>query len=120
ARQVGIDPTTLRGTGRNGRVRARDIPAPAKPQAAQGEVPQATLRRTIAARMVESRQTTAPVTLTSAVDASNLVNLREQFKAAGGAVPSYTDLIAKLSAVALQKHPIMTARWTDSGLTYPA
>jgi pyruvate dehydrogenase E2 component (dihydrolipoamide acetyltransferase) len=119
ARQTGIDLTTLHGTGRNGRVRERDV-ALAKPQTAESMVPHTPLRRTIAARMTDSRQTTAPVTLTSAVDATNLVNLRAQFKAAGGAVPSYTDFIAKLSAVALQKHPIMTARWTESGLAYPA
>ena len=43
------------------------------------------IRQAIAARMVESRQTTAPVTLTTTVDATNLVNLREQFKADGRA-----------------------------------
>ncbi len=68
--------------------------------------------------MVESRQTTAPVTLTSEVDATNLVNLREQFKAAaeGGPVPSYTDFLVKFVAVALRKHPLLAARWTDAGL----
>jgi pyruvate dehydrogenase E2 component (dihydrolipoamide acetyltransferase) len=120
ARQTGIDPTTLRGTGRNGRVCERDVMPLAKPQAAQEVVPHTPLRRAIAGRMMESRRTTAPVTLTSAVDATNLVNLRAQFKAvAGGAVPSYTDVIVKLAAVALQQHPIMTARWTDAGLAYP-
>jgi pyruvate dehydrogenase E2 component (dihydrolipoamide acetyltransferase) len=67
--------------------------------------------------MMESRQTTAPVTLTSIVDATNLVNLREQFKtAAREPVPSYTDFFLKLAAVALQKHPLLASRWTDSGI----
>jgi pyruvate dehydrogenase E2 component (dihydrolipoamide acetyltransferase) len=70
--------------------------------------------------MTESRQTTAPVTLTSQVDATNLVALRERLKAAGGEpVPSYTDLFVKLAAVALRKHPQLAARWTDAGLVLP-
>lgn len=80
--------------GRNGRVRERDV-APAEPLAASHT------RRAIAAHMVESRQTTAPDTLTSLVDATNLVNLREQFQAAArDAVPSYTDFLVKFAAVA--------------------
>ena len=112
AARLGVDPTSLKGTGRNGRVRERDV-APAEPLAAS----HTPTRKAIAARMMESRQTTAPVTLTSLVDATNLVNLREQFKAAASAVvPSYTDFLLKFVAVALQKHPLLAARWTDAGL----
>ena len=67
--------------------------------------------------MLESRHTTAPVTLTSAVDATNLVNLREQFKAAATTpVPTYTDFLVKLAGVALQKHTLLASRWTDAGI----
>lgn len=120
-RQHGIDPATLRGSGRNGRVRARDIPVPPPtPAAAAGVVPHSPVRRAIAARMVESLRTAAPVTLTSAVDATNLVNLRGQFKAvAAGPVPSFNDFLVKLVAAALQKHPLLCAQWTDAGLVHP-
>lgn len=122
ASRLGIDAAQLRGSGRNGRVCERDVAAGAvaKPQAAP-PAPLAASRRVIAARMVESRQTTAPVTLTSVVDATNLVNLREQFKAAGGdPVPSYTDFLLKLTAAALQKHPLLASRWSDAGIVPPA
>ena len=66
--------------------------------------------------MVESQQATAPVTLTTTADATNLVQLRERFKAGDQPVPSYTDLIVKLSAEALRAHPILTGRWTDDGI----
>src|SRR5262249_40896876 len=47
----------------------------------------------------------------------NLVNLREQYKsAAREPVPSYTDFLLKLAAVALQKHPVLASRWTDAGI----
>jgi pyruvate dehydrogenase E2 component (dihydrolipoamide acetyltransferase) len=119
AKRLGLDPAQVRGSGRNGRVRERDIAAlTPTPATAAGRVePLTPIRRATAARMVESLRTAAPVTLTSAVDATNLVNLRGQFKAAGGvAVPSVTDLVLKLAAVALQKHPVMASRWTDAGL----
>jgi pyruvate dehydrogenase E2 component (dihydrolipoamide acetyltransferase) len=109
-----MDASHIRGSGRNGRIRERDVTAlaHAKPQA----VPTPT-RKAIAARMMESRQTTAPVTLTSQVDATNLVNLREQFKAADSVpVPAYTDFLLRFAAIALQQHPLLASQWTDAGI----
>ena len=75
------------------------------------------IRRTIARRMVASHQSTAPVTLTTKADATNLVNLRDQFKAAAtgehDVIPSITDVVIKLLAVVLEKHPRLNARWQD-------
>ena len=74
------------------------------------------IRRTIAERMVQSAQTAAGVTLSTTVDATNLVNLRQQFKAVAGAgeAPSiaFTDIVIKLTALALEKHPLLNARWS--------
>ncbi len=118
AARLGADVSRAQGTGRNGRVRERDVAAIAPTPAPSGDtIPLTATRRAIAAKMVESRQTTAPVTLTAQVDATNLVNLREQFKAAGSErVPSYTDFLLKFAAVALQKHPALASQWTDAGI----
>jgi pyruvate dehydrogenase E2 component (dihydrolipoamide acetyltransferase) len=84
--------------------------------------------------MVESLRTTAPVTLTTKVLAGNLLNLRSQFKAAASAgeaiasaaptskmiVPSVTDLLVKLAAAALARHPALNARWEGDRLVQPA
>lgn len=90
---------------------------PATAPAAMSRQPLSGSRRTIARRMLESHLSHAPVTLTTTADATNLVNLREQFKAAAGAaddvLPGYTDLIIKLTAGALQAHPQLNARWED-------
>jgi pyruvate dehydrogenase E2 component (dihydrolipoamide acetyltransferase) len=71
------------------------------------------LRRIIAQRMAESAHTTAPVTLTTEADATELVALREQFRAAreprGLSIPTYTDLLVKLVSVALHDHPYVNA-----------
>ena len=110
ARERAVDLEGVIGTGRHGRIRERDIPLPEQPQRSSP------LRKTIAERMLHSQRTTAAVTLTAILDATNLVNLRDQFKATGAAVPSFTDLFVKLTALALERHPEMNARWQDDGI----
>jgi pyruvate dehydrogenase E2 component (dihydrolipoamide acetyltransferase) len=84
------------------------------------EVPITTMRRTIATRMVNSLNNTAPVTITCRCDATQLVTLREQLKAAcASSVPSYTDIIAKITASALIANPLLTARWDTERLLMP-
>ena len=109
ANELGVDLTTLTGTGRTGRIRERDVRA-ALP-AEKAAIPLSAIRKTIADRMLASHRDTAPVTLTTTADASNLVNLRNQFKAVGSEVPSYTDFLCKLVAVALQKYPALNSSW---------
>lgn len=68
------------------------------------------IRQVTRDRMVESMRTTAPVTLTSEVDATELVQMRRKLKADGSdIVPSFTDLLAKLVAAALAEHPTLNA-----------
>jgi pyruvate dehydrogenase E2 component (dihydrolipoamide acetyltransferase) len=136
ARELGVDWQGVHGSGRHGRIRERDIRAQATgaqtphPQPlflkGRGEqagqlIPHTPTRRTIAARMVAGVTQAAPVTLTTKADATNLVNVREQFRAAGddGLVPSYTDLLVKLTATALRQHPLLQAQWRDDGLFVP-
>jgi len=123
AKELGVDWKSLAGSGSSGRIRESDVRAAATGSAhASGasRVSVSSRRRTIAARMSASCQQTAPVTLTTRADATNLVNLRQQFKTAGGEVmPSYTDILVKLSAVALQQHPMMAAKWDESHLILP-
>ena len=144
AEELGVDWSRLHGTGRDGRVRERDVVAVAKPQAAPSATrdsnarsPTATgidctshtlavsrLRKTIASRMLSGAHETAPVTLTMPCDATNLVSLRQQFRAgrcdADEIVPDYNDLIVKLTAAVLARHPIMTARWTEPEIVFAA
>jgi pyruvate dehydrogenase E2 component (dihydrolipoamide acetyltransferase) len=119
AKELNIDWTTLRGSSSSGRVRKADVLAAAREVASRAATPARSIpirpaRRTIASRMVESRTVTAPVTLTTTVDATNLVNLRGQFRVTetdGRMVPSYTDFLVKLTALTLRDHPLLNARW---------
>jgi len=110
AAELGVDTALLQGSGRGGRIREVDVRAAGSRLAAEaGSAPVTALRRTIARRMMESRQNTAPVTLTSRADATALVALRNRWKLAPGAgpVPSYTDILAKLVAIVLESHPAL-------------
>ncbi len=64
--------------------------------------------------MAYCAHTSAPVTLTAEVNATELVTLRRDLKeeaaTSGQLVPSYNDLLAKLSAQALVEHPLVNAR----------
>ena len=114
AKELGVDWKSLVGSGKSGRIRECDVRAAANGAGTTNgpRIPISSRRRTIAARMTASSQQTAPVTLTTRADATNLVNLREQFKTAGGdVIPSYSDILIKLSAAALQQHPQMASRW---------
>jgi pyruvate dehydrogenase E2 component (dihydrolipoamide acetyltransferase) len=126
AAELGIDVSKLRGTGSTGRVRERDVRAAAArsastraPETPSDHIrPLSPVRRLIADRMAAGAHETAPVTLTTKADVSNLVSLREQFKstANAGVVPSYTDLMIKLAATALAEHPALNARWESNGI----
>jgi len=120
AGELGVEWAKIQGSGRTGRIRERDIrlAASSEKSALSPEstvIPISAVRKTIADRLLRSVQSTAPVTLTTTVDATNLVNLRSQFKAITPTgnlpVPSYTDFLVKLTATALQSHPLLNARW---------
>jgi pyruvate dehydrogenase E2 component (dihydrolipoamide acetyltransferase) len=80
------------------------------------------MRRTIAGRMLQSRQTTAPVTLNTEVDATAFVALRAQAKTAYATrnlpAPTYNDLLVKLVSIALRDHPGLNATWEDDALLH--
>jgi pyruvate dehydrogenase E2 component (dihydrolipoamide acetyltransferase) len=70
--------------------------------------------------MLHSLRHTAPVTLHTTADATELVRLHDELKAAANSadplVPSYTDLLVKLTACALLDHPRLNARWAGEEL----
>jgi pyruvate dehydrogenase E2 component (dihydrolipoamide acetyltransferase) len=116
-----VDAGRLQGSGRNGRVRERDVRATAAPVAEGRLLPHTNIRRVIAARMIAGVTQAAPVTLTTRADATHLVTWRGQLQAAApdAVVPGYTDLIVKVTAAALRQHPLLQAQWRDEGLFVP-
>ncbi len=133
AQEVGVDLAALAAQKPGQRIGREDVeaavaaqataPLAAQPQAAPQAVerlPVSRVRRLIAQRMSESTQTAAAVTLTTEADATDLVALRSQLKATFAGreqpVPTYNDLLIKLTAVALADHPLLRAVWGDDEL----
>lgn len=106
ATELGVDVSTLKGSGRNGRIVERDV-REATPVRSADKAAGAT-RRTIARRLTESHGETAPVTLSTEADATDFVALRAELD-----VPhlTYNDLFLKLTAAALAEHPDLNASW---------
>jgi pyruvate dehydrogenase E2 component (dihydrolipoamide acetyltransferase) len=133
AREQGIDIATLRGTGPEGRIVADDVQsaaiapkaAPAAAAAATGEAEEIALtstRKTIARRLTEAWE--APVfQLTLSVDMTRALELRERLVARlreGETKPTVGDLLTKVTAAALVRHPAVNAHFAgDRILRFP-
>ena len=129
ASSLGIDWKLLIGSGAAGRVRECDVKAAStnltSPITTAGKaqrIPISKKRKLIAQRLVASRQLTVPVTLTTKADATNLVNLRNQFKSTNGThpIPSFQDIITKLVAEVLKEHVFLAGRWDEDAIVLPA
>jgi pyruvate dehydrogenase E2 component (dihydrolipoyllysine-residue acetyltransferase) len=139
AGERGIDLARLAGSGPHGRIVAADIDkaAPAAaPAMARGasaaqvkalfdgiayeEVPLDSMRRTIATRLVEAKQTIPHFYLTAEIDVGRLVAMREEANAAApekDGQPAFklslNDFIIKAWAAALQRVPAANAVWAE-------
>jgi pyruvate dehydrogenase E2 component (dihydrolipoamide acetyltransferase) len=130
ARELGVDLATVTGTGPGGRITKEDVeaaasaPAPAQPAAAKARpdevIPIRGMRKTIATRMHDSLQTMAQLTMDMDVVMDDAVKLRGQLIEeweADSIRPSYTDLVIRAAAKALEQHPLMNAVFGESEIT---
>ena len=157
AKDAGVDVSAVKGTGPHGRVVQRDVEAAIKsggakaasaaPQAAASApkpqsddailklfeegtyeiVPHDGMRKTIARRLVESKQTVPHFYLTIDCELDALLALRSQINSAApltktekGEVPAYklsvNDLVIKAVALALRDIPEANVSWTEGGM----
>lgn len=136
AEESGIDISKVTGTGPEGRIvkedilraveEAKTIKPTAKP-ATEAILPSKTtlvpltgMRRTIAQRMSQSFQTAPHCWVHTRVEATRLEEAREQLlpsiEKQTGLRMTYTDLLVKILAQALEDYPILNSRWTDNGI----
>jgi pyruvate dehydrogenase E2 component (dihydrolipoamide acetyltransferase) len=135
ARELEINLDTVRGSGPGGRITKEDVEraaadraaapaqksapaaaAPAAParsgQRADSTLPIRGMRKTIAARMHDSLQSMAQLTMNMDVVMDDAVRLRtqllEEWKSEGLRI-TYTDLVIRAVAKALEKHPLMNS-----------
>lgn len=130
ASELGIDWNDLKGSGRGGRVRERDVLSAIRvnkpgsvmeeqaPTTTGRHITASKLRRVIAQRMMAGCHAAAPVTIATKVNAQALVAHRHQLMqaASGGLVPSYNDILLVRVAQTLLERPGLNACWYRDGV----
>jgi pyruvate dehydrogenase E2 component (dihydrolipoamide acetyltransferase) len=112
AAERGVDIKALRGSGPGGAVLTPDVPsAPITPRVEDRGV--GTVWRIMAERMTASWTTAPHFYLFREVNVSRLIAWREQANKQTGPRITYTDLLVKLVAAALSRHPGVNASWKD-------
>ena len=136
ATEHNIDPSTVAGTGRDGRVTKEDLvtqaksPAPAaaaKVAATTGarpeeRVPMTRMRTKIAERLMQSKNSIAMLTSFNEINLSKVAALRkelgEQFEKTNGVKLGYMSFFVKAAAEALKRHPIVNASVDGNDVIY--
>ena len=128
ASERGVNLATVQGSGPHGRIVKRDVEgAPAggavisgvpavqaAPGAAFVDIPNSTMRKVIATRLVEAKQSIPHFYLTVDCDIANLMDMRKRLNEAatdGEYKISVNDIIIKASALALKRVPAANASW---------
>jgi len=128
AREAGIDLAQVKGSGPGGRILERAVEAYVAAQAQRlggAEVPPgerefedkelSIIRKTIAARMTQSKAPIPHFTVTVEADMGAALELRKSLNAIDAQAEklSINDIIIKATALALQRHPAINATYTN-------
>ncbi len=138
----GIDPSTIKGTGKDGRITKEDVlaaaaaknaapaPAAAAPAAApaaagnRGEerVKMTRLRQTVARRLKDAQNTAALLTTFNDVDMSAVMKARDTFRDSfekkHGVRLGFMSFFAKAACLALKEFPAVNARIEGDEIVY--
>ncbi|SMG07608.1 2-oxoglutarate dehydrogenase complex dihydrolipoyllysine-residue succinyltransferase [Sphingobacterium psychroaquaticum] len=143
-REKGIDPSTIKGTGKDGRITKEDAEkaqvsaAPAAKPAAPAPAPAAvvaapgarnerrekmtSLRKTIAKRLVSVKNETAMLTTFNEVNMQPIMDLRakykDMFKEKHGVGLGFMSFFTKAVTTALKEWPAVNARIEENELVY--
>lgn len=124
AAQNGINPAEVAGTGRRGAVTKEDLVNFAKGGGARPEerVPMTRMRKRIAERMMESKNSIAMLTSFNEVNLREVMAMRkaqgEAFEKANGIKLGFMSFFAKAAANALQRFPIVNASVDGDDVIY--
>ncbi|HLJ65718.1 MAG TPA: pyruvate dehydrogenase complex dihydrolipoamide acetyltransferase [Stellaceae bacterium] len=140
AEQAGLDLAKLTGSGPHGRIVKADIdrlvtkspesiPA-SRPGVSQSkaqvvalageipftEIPHTAMRRIIARRMVEAKQTIPHFTLTIDCEIDALLKMRSELNAMSETKLSVNDMVIRAAALTLKKVPAANASWSEDAI----
>ena len=123
AREHGVDPAAITGSGAGGRVTREDVLRYVETRsAATGRVePMTIVRRKIAEHMIRSRRTSAHVHTVFEVDFGQVDRLRRAHKAdyaADGVRLTYLAFVARAATAALAEVPVVNATLDGDNVVY--
>jgi pyruvate dehydrogenase E2 component (dihydrolipoamide acetyltransferase) len=132
AEEKGIDINQIQGSGENGRIVKKDIEtftpaasskATATVAVASGtesfhEVNVSQMRKTIAARLGESKFSAPHFYLTLEINMDKSTQAREQMNTVSDVKISMNDLVIKAAAAALRKNPNINSSWLGTKIRY--
>ena len=125
ANEKGIDISSIKGSGDNGRIIKRDIDSykpsnysqflSPKPHLTESsdEIQNSTMRKAIAKRLSDSKFSAPHYYLNIELEMDNIISFREQFINTQNVKISFNDIIAKAVSLSLAKHPKVNSRWYD-------
>ena len=134
AAEKGIDLNMLQGSGDNGRIVKRDVDsfnpafhtsvqpgvaaAPSVPAGVENfeDTPVSQMRKVIAKRLSESKNTAPHFYITMDIDMDNAITARKTMNAGGDVKISFNDLVVKSCALALKKHPVINSAWMGDSI----
>lgn len=133
AKENNVSLAQIQGSGPHGRIVKEDVLAHASSGGSSAGVvrrnPQEfhvvknnNIRKVIAARLLESKQTIPHFYLSSDLNISKLMELRSALNSAAGENPTYkisvNDLVIKAVALALKKVPAANSSWDNEGIIF--
>ncbi len=119
ALELGVDLTSIAGTGPDGRIVEANVRAAAGEASSAGLVALTPMRRAIAERMRRGLLEAAQLTITAEADVTALADELAASSARSGQRATYTAAIVRASALALRHHPRAGAEWTGEGIRLP-
>jgi pyruvate dehydrogenase E2 component (dihydrolipoamide acetyltransferase) len=131
AKERGLDLKSVSGSSIGGRIKMRDVESALDrksfeqvlPQIAEGKLVKLSgMRRIIAQKMLASKIETAQTYMTISVDTSKILESREKLtpiiEKKAGVHLTITDILMKITALAITLHPVINARWTPDGIIW--
>jgi pyruvate dehydrogenase E2 component (dihydrolipoamide acetyltransferase) len=130
AKENGVNPATIQGSGPEGRIVRRDVESaiasqikpivhaisPAVPVGEFIDIQHSGMRKAIARRLTESKSTVPHFYLSAPVLADDMLNFRTKYNEWAEKKVSITDLILKTVAAAFSDVPSANVIWTDTAL----
>ncbi len=132
AKEKGLDLRRIAGTGAIGRIRRKDVEAFRATPSPAAETPKAMekgklvkftgMRRIIAQKMLASKVETAQIYMSSTIDATKILEAREKLlpiiEKKDGVRLTITDILMRITAAAIARHPVINTRWTPEGILW--